>query len=82
MDDPDQAVETLRKEQSRVDIRRPGAVGDCDTHGNVWYCFSCTKITNTMFKDHRSFCSARAMLGHLRDVHRLEPERHRSFHHW
>ena len=64
--DTDEKVELLRKERA-CDIRRPARVGECDSHGHSWYCFSCETLT----KDHRSFDSGDAMLSHLRDVHHI-----------
>ena len=62
-------IEHLRKKKcfkyAPVDIRRPNALGEEDSHGNVWYCFSCT----TSRKDHRSFQSEEAMLQHLMACH-------------
>ena len=60
------AIEHIRKCSSGMDIRRPGALYDEDSHGNMWYCFSCSKG----HKDHRSFQTNEAMRQHLSDVHR------------
>jgi hypothetical protein len=47
-------------------ISRPAALGVSDSHGHLWYCFSCE--TN-LAKDHRSFRSDRAMWDHLNACH-------------
>jgi hypothetical protein len=60
------AIEHLRKKHcAGIDIRRPGGRFDEDSHGNVWYCFSC----ETDYKDHRSFQSNEAMMQHLDAKH-------------
>ena len=58
------AIEHVRKHHFSG-IRRPGAIGNKDSHGHIWYCFDC----DTGLKDHRSFDSDEAMLAHLNDVH-------------
>ena len=57
------AIEHARKDH--IDIRRPGAVGCSDSHGHVWYCFSC----ETDWNDHRSFDSHEAMFRRMRECH-------------
>ena len=59
-DDLDEAIEHLRK-CHHWDIRRPHAIGESDSHGHCWYCFSCC----TNWKDHRSYSSSEDM---LRDI--------------
>ena len=64
--DLENAIEHVRKcSNHSLDIRRPGAVGDSDSHGHVWYCFEC----ETDWKDHRSYNSSEAMYQHLIDCH-------------
>ena len=56
----------LRKECiDRIDIRAFGRPGQRDTHGHLWYCFSC----EIDWKDHRSFNSNVALLQHLSACH-------------
>ena len=63
-DDLDEAIEHLRK-CHHWDIRRPHAIGESDSHGHCWYCFSCC----TNWKDHRSYSSSQGMRQHLNSCH-------------
>ena len=59
-------IEHLRRcKRCYVDIRRPGPVEYPDSHGWVWYCFSCEELC----KDHRSFASSQNFADHLQSVH-------------
>ena len=70
--DKDDAIEHIRKcFNNGYFIRRPGAVGVSDSHGHIWYCFSC----ETKTKNHRSFNSDAAMWQHLNDCHDVFEER-------
>ncbi|KAL3474740.1 hypothetical protein BJX99DRAFT_174402 [Aspergillus californicus] len=60
------AIEKIRKKYPDV-VRRPGRVGDVDSHGHMWYCFYCQR--GVMMRQHRSYDSHRAMWDHLRLSH-------------
>ena len=72
IEDASTAVEHLRKKHNccYADIRRPGCVDQPDSHGHIWYCFSCTKKSG--WDDHRSFDCSIQFLQHLRDVHGIK----------
>lgn len=59
-----QAIDHIRAKHASF-IRRPGRLGETDTHGHYWYCFDC----ETALKDHRSFDSDEAMWRHLEHSH-------------
>lgn len=60
-----QTIEHVRRYHASF-IRRPGRLGDFDTHGHMWYCFDCESRT---LNDHRSYDSDRAMWNHLQQSH-------------
>ena len=64
-DDDDEVEHFRRCKRCNVDIRRPGSVGCEDSHGHVWYCFSCERF----HKDHLSFNDSRSFLDHLYRKH-------------
>lgn len=62
--DMGEAIEHLRPKHVSF-IRRPGCLGEADTHGHYWYCFDC----GSGLKDHRSFNSDKAIWSHLKNRH-------------
>jgi hypothetical protein len=46
-----------------------------DNHGHMYYCFECPAIFALVYKSHRSFDSAQAILDHARDEHRIHFDR-------
>jgi hypothetical protein len=46
-------------------IRRPGRLGQTDTHAHYWHCFEC----GSGLKDHRSFDSNEVIWSHLKSIH-------------
>lgn len=52
---------------SIVKISRPGPPGEPDSHGNTWYCFSCTGRDG--YGDHRSYRCVCDLLTHLYQKH-------------
>ena len=73
----EEVIEHVRGFHTLHRIQRPGALGQPDSHGHVWYCSRCG---NAMGKDHRSFNSDSAMWQHLQthddlDVGKIKPER-------
>ena len=65
------AIEHLRRcNGGGIDIRRPSAIGEEDSHGNA-YCFAsgCEYWNGYRWKDHKSFQSDQAMWSHLHQCH-------------
>lgn len=71
LEDLSEVIEHLRTHYGEGFIRRPGRVGDYDSHGNVWYCFRCT---GKLGQDHRSCRSHRDMWNHIEACHDWERE--------
>jgi hypothetical protein len=71
--DADEMIEEIRKD-NRYKVRRPGRIGEVDTHGHMWYCYDEAKCGTIRFtnKDHRSFDSHASMLQHLKNSHPME----------
>lgn len=61
----DKAIDHARSCHSNF-IKRPGRLGNMDSHGHLWYCFACEGALN----DHRSYDSNRAMWNHLKTSHK------------
>jgi hypothetical protein len=60
-----EALEHLRSVHYSHILRRPAALGYCDSHGHMWYCFE----HETLLKDHRSFDSHEAVFQHWNSCH-------------